>query len=406
MTTQARTSEALRGELRSASPPPTSHARGTTVQRPLQYRLVNAAVGVAAIAFVGYVVFYLTRQDFRYDFISLPFATDISGGLFKISSSDFVWAATLKGVGNTVALVALGIVLSSLVGLTVGVARLSHNPLLSGLARLYVEVLRNVPLLVLMFTSAFVVFAGLPAIAARAGIPGVLYVSNRGIAVPQVVIAHERWWIWMLVVAAAAVGAVLLGRTLRRREGETGRRTYGRIAALAVWALVMIVAYYALRRPIRVVGPEIDESSMFPSYSRGAILSLGYVSALLSITVYFGAFIAEIVRGSIQAIPKQQTEAAASLGLSGAQRFLLVILPQALQIMIPALNNEYQNANKDSSLAHLITYSEVVFVAIQVANNRGHFIELFIGVFLVFVLLNVLISSTMNVLNKMVRVVS
>ena len=380
--------------------------RGTTVQRPLQYRLVNAAVGAAAVAFVGYVVFYLTRQDFRYDFVSLPFATDISGGLFKIESSDFVWVAALKGVGNTVVLVAIGIVLSSLVGLTVGVARLSQNPLLSGLARLYVEVLRNVPLLVLMFTFAFVVFAGLPNIAAQVGVPGVLYVSNRGIAVPQVVTAHGSWWIWATIVAAGALGAVLLGRALRRREAETGRRTYSRIVAFAAWTLLAIVAYYALRRPIRVVGPQIDESSMFPSYSRGAILSLGYVSALLSITVYFGAFIAEIVRGSIQAIPKQQTEAAAALGLSSTQRFLLVILPQALQIMIPALNNEYQNANKDSSLAHLITYSEVVFIASQVANNRGHFIELFIGVFLVFVVLNVLISSAMNVLNKMVRVVS
>ena len=377
-----------------------------TVPRPVQHRVVNAVVSVAAIAFFGYLVAYLIRQDFRYDFASLPFATDISRGLFKIASSDFVWIAALKGVGNTIALVGIGIVISSIIGLLVGIARLSRNPLLAGLARLYVEVLRNVPLLVLMFMFAFVIFASLPNIATQAGIPGLIYFSNRGIAVPQLTTAGGLWWVWVLLAVAAIVGSTRLGRALRLRESVTGRKTYSRLIAFAAWLLFALVSFFALGRPIRVLGPVIDQSSLFPSYSQGAILSLGYVSALFAISLYFGGFIAEIVRGSIQAIPKQQTEAAEALGLSATQRFLLVILPQALQIMIPALNNEYQNANKDSSLAHLITYSEVVFVAIQVANNRGHFIELFIGVFLVFVLLNLLISSTMNLLNKAVRVVT
>ena len=372
----------------------------------MQHRVVNAVVSVAAIAFFGYLIAYLIRQDFRYDFISLPFATDISGGLFKIASSDFVWVAALKGVGNTIALVGIGIVISSIIGLLVGVARLSRNPLLAGLARLYVEVLRNVPLLVLMFMFAFVIFASLPSIATQAGIPGLIYFSNRGIAVPQLTAAGGLWWVWVLLAVAALVGSTRLGRALRQRESATGRKTYSRLIAFSAWLLFALVSFLALGRPIRVAGPMIDQTSLFPSYSQGAILSLGYVSALFAISLYFGGFIAEIVRGSIQAIPKQQTEAAEALGLSAPQRFVLVILPQALQIMIPALNNEYQNANKDSSLAHLITYSEVVFVAIQVANNRGHFVELFIGVFVVFVLLNLLISSTMNLLNKAVRVVT
>ena len=376
------------------------------MEQKLSYRVINVAVGIAVISFAGYVIAYLLRQDFSYDFLRLPFATDIGSGFFKIASSDVVWIAALKGVGNTVILVALGIVIASVIGLFVGIARLSKNPLLSGMGRIYVEIVRNVPLLVLMFLFAFVVFAGLPGIGEQAGIPGILYFSNRGIAVPELVVNNGLWILWVIVLIAAAVGAVFLRRFLYRREMATGTRTYGRVVAGLAWLLVAVLSHILLGGPLVLVGPIVDQSGLFPFYSRGSVTSLGYISALLAISVYFGAFIAEIVRGSVQAIPKQQSEAAASLGLSSAQSLVLVILPQALRIMSPALNNEYQNANKDSSLSHLITYSEIVFIAIQIANNRGHFIELFLGVFMVFVLLNVLISLAMNLLNKMVQVVS
>ena len=374
-------------------------------QKQFRYRMISIVSGLAVMAFLGYIIWFFAEQDFRYDFLRLPFAADIGGGFVKINSSDVVWLAALKGVANTLLLVFGGIVFSFALGLLVGVARLSNNPLLAGVAHLYVEVARNIPLLVLMFLFTFVVFAGLPGVTDAVGIPGLIYFSNRGFAVPRIVLGLNGG-IWLVSTLVITVGALFVRGALRRRETETGKRTYAALIAFGVWVMGIPLSYAVLGRPATLSLPIIDTAGFFPSFKGGFILSAGYVSALLSVTVYFGAFIAEIVRGSILAIPKQQTEAAASLGLNPYARFALVILPQALRIMIPSLNNEFQNANKDSSLAHLITYSEIVFIALQTASNRGNLIEIFVGVFLVYVVINLVISVTMNALNKMVKVVT
>jgi general L-amino acid transport system permease protein len=370
-----------------------------------RHRLVNLLAALPVTAFLLYFIVFLIRKEFQYDFLTLPFAADIGGGFLKLKSSDFVWVAALKGVGNTLMLVVFAIVLATVLGLLFGIWRLSANPLLRGLARLYVEVLRNIPLLVLMFLFAFVVFAGLPGLRDGAGIPGLALLSNRGVALPEIH-SSSGWWIWVLFVVLAAAPGVLLGRRLRAVEDATGRRTYGMTAALLSWLIVAVVSYFVAGQPLRLLPPLVEESGLFPSYGQGFVLGLGYISGLLSLSLYFGAFIAEIVRGSIQAIPRQQREAAESLGLTAGQRLRLVILPQALRIMVPSLNNEFQNANKDSSLAHLITYSEVVFVALQIANNRGNLVELFLGVFVIYVLINLTLSFLMNALNRMVQVVT
>ena len=155
--------------------------------------------------------------------------------------------------------------------------------------------------------------------------------------------------------------------------------------------------------PVGISLPTIDTTG-FAKYDGGFVLGKGYAAGLIALTLYFSAFIAEIVRGAILAIPYGQTEASQAIGLSAYQRLTLVILPQALRIMIPSINNEYQNLNKDSALTHFITYAEVVFVATQVANNRGNVVLLFLGVFMVYVILNLIISTIMNLLNRSVQV--
>ena len=129
-----------------------------------RHLLVNILSAVPASAFLVYFVWFLVQKEFRYDFLIQPFNSDVTGGFLKLQSSDFVWVAALKGVGNTLMLVGLSISIASVLGLFLGIMRLSTNLLLRGIARVYVEILRNVPLLVLMFLFAFVVFAKLPVV--------------------------------------------------------------------------------------------------------------------------------------------------------------------------------------------------------------------------------------------------
>lgn len=367
--------------------------------------IVNFLSAVPVAALLIYFVWFLVQREFRYDFLHQPFNSDVTGGFLQLKSSDYVWVAAIKGVGNTLMLVGLSILNASALGLFFGIMRLSNNLLLRGVARIYVEVLRNVPLLVLMFLFAFVIFAKLPGIQDKAGIPGIILLSNRGVALPEFLFAPLAW-VWGLIMVLLIIGVTFFGRWLNYIQDATGRRTFGFIWALLLLIVGGLVSHNLMGEPMQILSPVLDSSGMFPSYSQGFILNLGYLSALLSLSLYFGAFIAEIVRGSIQAIPREQSEASESLGLTSAQRLRLVILPQALRIMIPSLNNEYQNTNKDSSLAHFITYSEIVFVALQVANNRGNLIELFLGVFLIYVVLNLTISLSMNLINRLVQVVA
>ena len=169
--------------------------------------------------------------------------------------------------------------------------------------------------------------------------------------------------------------------------------------------LIGAVAYAGLLFPVRLTLPDVTQSaSGFFSYTGGNLLGMGYLSALVSLTLYISAYIAEIVRGSLQAIPHGQTEASASLGLSTYQRFSLIILPQALRIMLPSLNNEYQSANKDSTLAHAIAYGEIVLISNRIINNTGNLLQTYLFIFFVFVITNLIISLIMNAINRKVQI--
>ncbi|MDE2765491.1 MAG: ABC transporter permease subunit, partial [Chloroflexota bacterium] len=273
------------------------------------------------------------------------------------------------------------------------------------LGNLYVQTFRNLPLLLIMFFFAFGVFRSLPQIEARTGVEGVVYLSNRGLALPWLEAASSLWMPWILALLAGA-GLARFARNRRLREElRTGQSTHPNTWGVGVFLSVAVASYLALAAPVRVTLPEVTQSaSGFYGYDGGNVLGLGYMSAFISLTLYFSAFIAEIVRGSIQAVPHGQVEAAASLGLSPYQRFSLIILPQALRIMIPLLNNEYQNTNKDSTLAHAIAYGEIVLISNRIVNNAGNLLQTYIFIFFVFVLTNLIISLVMNSINKSVRI--
>ena len=373
-------------------------------RRRFRFWLINIGAAAVVLGIIIYLAVRLSAQDLSFDFYNESFRADVSGGFINIFFSDPIWLASLKGVANTLLLVVLGVFLASIIGLVVGVLRLAKNPILSSGASLFVELFRNLPLLVIMYFFLNVVFTNLPALQDGAGIPNVLYFSNRGIATPNLAQNHGFWWVWVLLLIVVLAASIALRIFLKRREDATGKSTRPILWSTVLFFGLAIITYLATVFPIGISLPTIDSEARFPTYADGFILPLGYAAGLVSVTLYFSAFIAEIVRGAIQAIPHGQTEASQAIGLSAYQRLTLVILPQALRIMIPSLNNEYQNLNKDSALSHLITYAEIIFVSLQVANNRGNVIELFLGVFLIYIILNLVISGVMNILNRSVQV--
>ena len=370
-------------------------------------RVVNVVVGGLAAIIAIYLVYSIFTHLFDFRFITGPYGSPDRSSILtvlEVEGSDPRWLAMLKGAGNTISVVVFAIAWSSILGLLIGVARLANNPILTRLGKVYVETFRNLPLLLIMFFFAFGAFRSLPQIQAETGIQGIFYIGNRGIAIPWLEPAHDFWWLWPIILVVAAVAALTVRRRKEQQEEYTGQSMRGNTWALSIFLGVAVVSFLALLFPLRITLPEVVQSEAgFYSYAGGNQLGLGYISALVSLTLYFSAFIAEIVRGSIQAVPHGQVEASASLGLSAYQRFTLIVLPQALRIMIPALNNEYQNANKDSTLAHVIAYGEIVLISNRIVNNAGNLLQTYLFIFIVFILTNLIISTIMNTINRNVQ---
>ena len=373
-----------------------------------RYLSVNLIVGAVAAVVVGYLVYSIASNLFDFDFLFGPYGSPDRSSIFQqldVEASDARWVGILKGAGNTLSVVFFSIILASLLGLAVGVARLSTNPMVTRLGRVYVELFRNLPLLLIMFFFAFAVFREFPRIEDRIGLGGAFFISNRGLAIPWPETTHSLWWLWLVLVVVAAVAALLIRRVLLDKEERTGDSTHANAFATAVFLIIALGSYGALLAPVRVTLPDVTQSAAgFYGYTDGNLLGLGYLSALVSLTLYFSAFIAEIVRGSIQAVPRGQTEASASLGLSAYQQFTLIILPQALRTMIPSLNNEYQNTNKDSTLAHAIAYGEIVLISNRIVNNSGNLLQTYLFIFVVFIITNLVISLIMNTINRNVQI--
>ena len=394
--------------LSGATPRMKERLRDIWYKKRSRYLAVNLTVGTIAGVVAAYVVYSIIVNLFEFDFLFGPYGSPDRSSIFQIldvEASDPRWLGMLKGAGNTLSVVFIAIALASLLGLALGVARLASNPVVNWLGKLYVELFRNLPLLLIMFFFAFAVFRQLPKIEDRAGLGGVFYVSNRGLAIPWLQTAHELWWLLPVALAAGAAAAWAVRRVRLNREVQTGATLHPNAWAISIFVLVGVISYAGLLLPVRLTFPEVTQSeSGFFTYTGGNQLGLGYLSALLSLSLYFSAYIAEIVRGSIQAVPRGQAEASASLGLSAYQRFSLIILPQALRVMIPSLNNEYQNTNKDSTLAHAIAYGEIVLISNRIVNNSGNLLQTYIFIFLVFVITNMIISAIMNTINRNVQI--
>jgi len=307
--------------------------------------LVQAAVGLVVLLLIAFLLGNLVRNLsaagllLTWRWLSQPAGFDLAESILPFDASLPYWRGLLAGLANTLKAVLCGLVGATLLGTLAGMAAFSGNGLLRGLARVYVEVVRNIPLLLQLVFWYFVVFLTLPNGTAAFQLPGVVLAKSG------------------LYIAGLAEGL----------------RWQGPLLVNGVW-----------QAPLR--------------------LSVEFSALLTGLIIYSGAFIAEVVRGGIAAVPKGQWEAASSLGLRWFTTLRQVVLPQALRVILPGLNTQYISLAKNSSLAVAVGYADLYSVAETTLNQTGRAVEVYLILLAAYLGLDLLISVVMNGLNRVVQI--
>lgn len=356
------------------------------------------AVAVGFVVLVGWTMFAtasgnLAKQNIAtgFDFMMRPAGFVITEAAIAFEPTDTVGRAILVGIANTVKVSLLAAFFGTFLGLAVGIARMSHNPLLARLALLYVELLRNVPLLLYLFLWYSLIILLLPPVRDALNLlPGV-YLSNSGLVVPAALV--ERGGPALLAcLACGAAAAFFIRVAATRRRVATGQSNHGGFLALLVLFAPALLLWLSNGF---VVDWDFPAAGKF-RLTGGLHIRPEFVALLFGLALSVSANVAEIVRAGIQAVNKGQWEAASALGLSRGRTMRLVVLPQALRIIIPPLTNTYLTVFKNSSLAIAIGYPDLVMVSNTVMNQTGQAIEtiaIFMGVYLA---LSIAISLLMN----------
>ncbi len=372
-------------------------------QRVLRIAGQLAAVGAAALV-VGYVWDNLQanlRQlgiPTSWDFLDQPIGFQIPYSDLRPTQPvrDALWVAAK----NTALSAVVGIVLCTVLGLVVGIARLSANWLVRKAAAVYVEALRNLPpLLIILFVNNAVLLE-LPRIQDPIDAGGLLVISNRQMGVVSFR-SDDGATAWFVVVVVAALAAAVVAVWRHRVHDRTGAPPRPWVYAGLPWLAVAGATYLALGTPVEPSRPEAVGLSIMG----GASLSIPYAAVTVALALYTSSHVAEIVRGSILAVPKGQSEAATALGLTNGQRLRHVVLPQALRIAIPPTVNQFLNLTKNTSLGIAVAYSElttVVTVAIGNGQPAVQMVLVAMGVYLTF---SLTISVLLNVYNRRFRLV-
>ncbi len=319
----------------------------------------------------------------------------ISQTLISYDEIDTYGRVFLVGLLNTLLVACLGILLTTPLGFIIGIARLSRNFMVAGLAAAYVEITRNLPLLFQILFWYLAVLASLPPPRQSALLPGILFASNRGIIVPQLALGSGAGEVAAALLAATA--AVTILRTwARRRQVTTGRRLPIVVPGLALIVGLPLVAAVAFGSPVRFEAPELRGFNFVGGYR----LIPEFVALLLALVTYTAGFIAEIVRAGVLAVPRGQTEAAYSLGLRPGTTLRLVVVPQSMRVIVPPLAGQYLNLTKNSTLGVAIGYPDLVAVFAGTAlNQTGQAIEILGITMLVYLALSLLTSLLMNWFN-------
>lgn len=335
-----------------------------------------------------------------FGFLEQEAAFEIGETLTEYSAESNFGEALLAGLLNTLLVALLGNLLAVIWGALVGITSLSHNLLLARLARIYVDTLRNIPLLLQLFFWYALITEFLPAIRdALNPLPNV-YFSQRGLFFPIPEWSATHWWA-LLALFLGGVATIFLYRWQKLRQQRTGQLfPFYRVAAALLLAPPLLV-WLIGGAPVELDLPVLQGFN----FEGGLALTPEFSALLLGLVLYTGAFNAEIVRSGIESVKKGQKEAAVSLGLSRSQVLRLVMLPQAVRVIIPPMTSQMLNLTKNSSLAVAIGYPDLVNVANTSMNQTGQAIECIVVIVVVYLSFSLMTSAFMNWYNHMTRLV-
>jgi general L-amino acid transport system permease protein len=366
------------------------------------------AVFVLVVFGFGYLLFRNMIQGLQSQGIALGFSFinqlsgfDIGESLIEYSRNSSYLRAFQVGMLNTLLVSLLGIIFSTIFGVVLGVASLSGNFLVNRLSRAYIEIIRNIPLLVLLIFWYTGFFLKLPRVKDAIVLPGSIYLSNRGVGIPWGV-PTETFSQYLWVLAAALLAAFSLGIFLTRRGRQTGR-----MPLVSLWSTLLFLGIALTGWLLLPGAPLVAE---FPyvkglNLDGGLILSPEFMAILSGLVLYTAVFISEVVRAGIQSVAKGQVEASRALGLSAFSTLRLVVFPQALRVMVPPLTSQYLNLTKNSSLAVAIGFPDLFYVSNTIINQSGRAVEMISLVMLSYLVISLVTSFFMNWYNQHVRLV-
>ncbi len=366
------------------------------------------AVLLIAVVSFGWYIFGNTAANLEkqgiatgFRFMGTTAGFGIITHLIDYTEASSYGRAFAVGLLNTLLVAFCGIIAATIIGVFIGIARLSHNWLISRLAMVYIEIFRNIPLLLQIFFWYFAVLRALPAPKLSFNILDGMFINNRGIYLPSAI--YEDGFslvIWALVIAIIAV--IFMARWAHKRQDATGQQFHTFYAAIAILVGLPLLALTVTGFPLSWEIPALKGFN----FKGGTVIIPEFVALWLSLSIYTASFIAEIVRAGIQAVSHGQTEASNALGLKAGPTLQLVILPQALRVIIPPLSSQFLNLTKNSSLATAIAYPELVSVFTgTVLNQTGQAVEIISITMAVYLSISLGISALMNWYNARMALV-
>jgi general L-amino acid transport system permease protein len=347
----------------------------------------------------------LARQGLAvgYSFMKNPASFGIGETFISYDPSNTYERALLVGLVNTLVVSVLGIFFTTIVGILVGVARLSSNWLINRFAAAYVGVIRNTPLLLQLMFWYFAVIIQLPSVRQAIRLPGPIYLTQRGIYLTWAE-ATPTFAAWRVFIFIAFLSVLMIWFGLRsaQRRASVPLSPWWNVAYLLVPVLIIWLGVVLQPEPpLRSTVPELTGLN----FKGGLRLTPEFAALLFGLVIYTAAFIAEIVRAGIQAVSKGQVEAARSLGLTNSQTLRLIVFPQALRIMVPPVTSQYLNLAKNSSLAIGIGYPDLFSIAGTIHNQTGAAIEIITIMMLSYLTISLITSLLMNIYNRRIQLV-
>ena len=371
-------------------------------------QIASAILVVALVMwFFGNMAFAIEDREipFGFSFLSREYQTPIGEHILPYESSDTFLYALVVAATNTVVVAVAGVILATLLGIFIGVCRLSPNWIVARLATVYIEFFRNVPLLVQLFFWFYIILA-LPAVRQGYVIADRFYVNNAGISFPSPAASDAGpALVWLALVVVAVVAGVIVHHLLAIREEETGRPSYpfvfGCVATVGVAAIAwLVVSGIYGEAPFSVSTPA--PQGRFGRIDGGVTIRAGMLVMLIGLVVYTASFIAEIVRAGIQSVGRGQTEAARALGLSPMNTLRRVTFPQALRVIIPPWISQCLNLTKNSSLGGVVGYTDLTNVAITMTQTAPA-INIFLMLMAAYLAMSLTWSLIGNLYNRHIR---